>query len=96
MSVEGGHERTLVVNADDFGRSAAINRGVMRAHERGIVTSATLMVRWPAAAPAAELARASELSVGLHLDLGEWEYRDGEWRAVYRGAGGRDRGGRRA
>ena len=76
-------DRTLIVNADDFGRSAAINRGVMRASERGIVTSASLMVRWPAAEAAAELGRERGLAVGLHFDLGEWEYRDGGWRAVY-------------
>ena len=76
--------RRLVVNADDFGRSAAINRGILRAHREGIVTSASLMVRYPAAAPAATAARANpKLGVGLHLDLGEWEYRDGAWRSVY-------------
>jgi predicted glycoside hydrolase/deacetylase ChbG (UPF0249 family) len=74
-------ERILIVNADDFGRAPGVNRGVARAHEQGIVTSATLMVKWPAAEEAADYARRSSLSVGLHLDLGEWEYRDGEWHA---------------
>ena len=41
--------RFLIVNADDFGRSPGVNRGVLLAHERGIVTSASLMVRWPSA-----------------------------------------------
>ena len=76
--------RILVVNADDFGRSPGVNRGIVEAHERGIVTSATLMVRWPAAELAARDARDHpDLSVGLHLDLAEWEYRDGGWRAIY-------------
>jgi predicted glycoside hydrolase/deacetylase ChbG (UPF0249 family) len=76
--------RVLIVNADDFGLSPGVNRGVARAHEEGIVTSATLMVRGPAAEAAAEYARHdSALSIGLHLDLGEWEYRDGEWRTRY-------------
>lgn len=76
--------RCLIVNADDFGQSAGINRGVARAHEHGVVTSASLMVRWPPSAEAAAYARAnSDLSVGLHVDLGEWAYRDGEWKAVY-------------
>jgi predicted glycoside hydrolase/deacetylase ChbG (UPF0249 family) len=80
----GQGERWLVVNADDFGQSPGVNRGVARAHEGGIVTSATLMVRWPAAEEAAAYARTNPaLSVGLHLDLGEWEYADGEWRARY-------------
>jgi predicted glycoside hydrolase/deacetylase ChbG (UPF0249 family) len=76
-------ERVLIVNADDFGRSPGVNRGVIRGHEQGIVTSATLMVRWPAAEEAAAYARDSGLSVGLHLDLGEWEFRDGEWHELY-------------
>jgi chitin disaccharide deacetylase len=76
-------QRVLIVNADDFGRSAGVNRGVIQAHEHGVVTSATLMVRWPAAVEAADYARRSSLGVGLHLDLGEWVYRDGEWEPRY-------------
>jgi predicted glycoside hydrolase/deacetylase ChbG (UPF0249 family) len=76
-------ERLLIVNADDFGRSPGVNRGVIRTHEEGIVTSAAMMVRWPAAEEAAAYCRRSSLSVGLHLDLGEWEYREGEWHARY-------------
>ena len=77
-------DRILIVNADDFGRSPGVNDGIVRAHEDGVVTSATLMVRWPAAERAADYARSREsLSVGLHLDLGEWAYRDDEWRPLY-------------
>lgn len=73
----------LIVNADDFGRSEGVNRGVAMSHEDGVVTSASLMVRGPAAIEAARYARRDPtLSVGLHIDLGEWIYRDGEWRAV--------------
>jgi chitin disaccharide deacetylase len=76
--------RVLVVNADDFGQSAGVNRGIVRAHEEGIVTSASLMVRHPAAAAAATYARGhATLGVGLHIDLGEWMYREGAWAAVY-------------
>lgn len=74
----------LVVNADDLGRSKAINRGIVRAHTHGIVTSASLMVRYPTAAHAVAATREhSRLGLGLHFDLGEWEYHDGEWRSVY-------------
>jgi predicted glycoside hydrolase/deacetylase ChbG (UPF0249 family) len=80
-----GETRYLIVNADDFGLSPGVNRGIIEAHERGIVTSASLMVRWPSAAEAAEYAgRHPELSVGLHLDLGEWIVENGEWRELYR------------
>src|SRR5262245_47771144 len=76
--------RSLIVNADDFGRSHGINRGVIEAYEQGIVTSASLMVRGAAARVAAAYGRAHpELSLGLHVDLGEWIYRDGEWRTLY-------------
>jgi len=49
--------RRLIVNADDFGRSASINQAVIRAHREGILTSASLMVNEPACDEAAALAR---------------------------------------
>src|SRR6185503_13954375 len=77
-------ERSLIVNADDFGLSPGVNAGVARTHEQGILTSASLMVRRPAAAAAAEYAQGTPaLGVGLHVDLGEWARIDGEWKAVY-------------
>jgi chitin disaccharide deacetylase len=63
-------ERVLIVNADDFGASEGISRGIVEAHARGIVTSASLMMTGAAAAGAVELARAHpDLSLGLHWDL---------------------------
>jgi hopanoid biosynthesis associated protein HpnK len=60
----------LVVNADDFGGSVAINRAVIQAHCEGILTSASLMVNGAAAADAVALARRHPgLGVGLHLTL---------------------------
>ena len=71
--------RFLVVNADDLGLSAAVNAGVFEAHERGVVTSASLMVRQGAAEEAAEaFSGYPSLAVGLHLDLGGWDYERGE------------------
>lgn len=76
--------RHLIVNADDFGLSPGVNRGIIKAHLQGIVTSTSLMVRWPAAIEAARLALAHpQLSVGLHIDLCEWTYSDESWRPVY-------------
>jgi len=63
-------QRFVIVNADDFGESAGINRGTIEAHERGIVTSASLMVDQPTTAAAVALARQHpDLSVGLHVNL---------------------------
>jgi predicted glycoside hydrolase/deacetylase ChbG (UPF0249 family) len=66
-------KRYLIVNADDFGYSRSVNRGVIEAHERGIVTSASLMVDRPGAVEAAEYAREhAQLGVGLHVELDAW------------------------
>jgi predicted glycoside hydrolase/deacetylase ChbG (UPF0249 family) len=74
----------LIVNADDFGQSEGVNRGIIAAHEEGIVTSASLMVRWPAASEAAAYARDHPgLGLGLHVDLGEWAFRGGAWEPLY-------------
>lgn len=63
-------ERVLIVNADDFGASDGINRGIVEAHVRGIVTSTSLMVNGVAAAGAATLGREHPgLGIGLHWDL---------------------------
>jgi chitin disaccharide deacetylase len=76
--------RVLIVNADDFGRSAGINVGVIEAHEHGIVTSASLMTRWPAAVDAASYVRGgAPLDLGLHVDLGEWVYTEKGWASRY-------------
>lgn len=76
--------RRLIVNADDFGISPGVNAGIIEAHERGIVTSTSLMTRWPAGRQAAEYARANRrLGVGLHIDLSEWAFRDGQWKPLY-------------
>jgi hopanoid biosynthesis associated protein HpnK len=62
--------RRLIVNADDFGRSASINQAVIRAHREGILTTASLMVNEPAFEEAVAFARQNPtLGVGLHLTL---------------------------
>lgn len=74
---------TLIVNADDFGRCAEITAGIIRGHVEGIVTSTSAMVRHAAAASALrEAAEHPRLGVGLHLDLGEWAFRGGQWVCV--------------
>lgn len=62
--------RRLIVNADDFGRSASINQAVILAHRQGILTTASLMVNEPGLSEAVALAHAHpRLGVGLHLSL---------------------------
>jgi hopanoid biosynthesis associated protein HpnK len=62
--------RRLIVNADDFGRSASINAAVEKAHREGVLTSASLMVNEPGFEEAVAMARSHpRLAVGLHLTL---------------------------
>jgi chitin disaccharide deacetylase len=62
--------KRLIVNADDFGRTAGINRGIVEAHRHGIVTSATVMVNYPAALELRAIARENpRLGLGLHVQL---------------------------
>ena len=64
--------KRLVVTADDFGLSLAVNEAVEQAHREGILTAASLMVSAPAAADAvARARRLPTLRVGLHLVLVE-------------------------
>jgi hopanoid biosynthesis associated protein HpnK len=62
--------RRLIVNADDFGFTAGVNRGIVEAHTHGIVTSSTLMANGRAFEDAVCLAKSVPLlSVGCHVVL---------------------------
>jgi predicted glycoside hydrolase/deacetylase ChbG (UPF0249 family) len=62
--------RRLVVNADDFGFTRDVNRGIVEAHQRGILTATTLMARGRAFDDAVRLARENpSLDIGVHLVL---------------------------
>ena len=64
--------RLLIVNADDLGADVRRNDGILEAHVRGVVTSATLLVTLPGAEDAAKRLKLSPfLGVGLHLNLSE-------------------------
>ena len=59
-----------MVNADDFGLSPGVNRGIIEAHEAGSVTSTSLLANAPGFADAiARANRAPRLGVGLHANL---------------------------
>jgi chitin disaccharide deacetylase len=62
--------RCIVVNGDDLGISPGVNRGIVEAHRRGPLTSASLMVNMAASREAVRLTRElPALSVGLHVNL---------------------------
>ena len=62
----------LIVNADDFGLSEAIDRGIVGAHRDGIVTSASIMACGPAFEHAAAATLENPgLDIGVHLALTE-------------------------
>ncbi len=62
--------RRLIVNGDDFGFSSGVNQAIIAAHERGVLTSTSLMMTGDAVDEAVMLAKAHPtLAVGLHLVL---------------------------
>ena len=62
--------RRLIINADDFGLTGGVNRAIVEAHSRGVVTSATLMATGAAFDGAIALAKENpRLSVGCHVLL---------------------------
>ncbi len=65
--------RKLIVNADDYGRSPGVSRGILEAHRRGIVTSTTVMINQPSVREQFDDALACpDLGVGLHLVFSAW------------------------
>ena len=63
--------RRLIINADDLGINPSRDHGIFETVERGVVTSASLLVNMGDSDRAAELARRMELSTGLHFNLTE-------------------------
>ncbi len=60
----------LIVNADDFGLTAGVNRAIAELHAAGVLTSATLMARATATDEAIEIAHATpSLGIGCHVVL---------------------------
>jgi hopanoid biosynthesis associated protein HpnK len=64
--------KRLIVNADDFGLTAGINRAIMAGHHGGLISSTSLLANGEAFASAVALSRqAPRLGVGVHLNLTE-------------------------
>ncbi len=63
----GADPRLLIINADDFGLTPAVCRGILEAHRRGVVTSTSALVVAPAFDGHSAALRDAGLSVGGHL-----------------------------
>lgn len=60
--------RLLIVNADDYGLTSGVSRGILRAHREGIVTSTSVLTLAPGFREAgAWLAQTPSLGIGVHL-----------------------------
>ncbi|GAB4334982.1 MAG: hopanoid biosynthesis-associated protein HpnK [Leptolyngbyaceae cyanobacterium] len=67
---EQRQHRQLIINGDDFGFSSGVNQAIIDAHQRGVLTSTSLMVTGDAFEEAVALAKAHPtLAIGLHLVL---------------------------
>ena len=65
--------KQLIVNADDYGRTAGVTRGIIQAHLEGIVTSTTVMMNMAQVEDALGLARdCPDLGIGVHLVFTAW------------------------
>lgn len=70
MKSAANRAKRLIVNADDFGLTAGVNRAIIEGHTRGAITSATLMANMPAFDAAVRLAQDHpSLGVGLHINI---------------------------
>jgi chitin disaccharide deacetylase len=64
--------KNLIVNADDLGWTEGVNRGILEAFHRGIVTSTSLLANGEAFAAAVKAAKSAPgLGVGVHLNLSD-------------------------
>ncbi len=62
--------KICIINGDDFGASAGVNRGIIEAYKHGILTSASLMINMPGTEEAVELTAGNTgLSIGLHVNF---------------------------
>jgi len=63
--------RRLIVNADDYGRTPSVSRGICDAHLNGIVTTTTVMINLPGALEDVRrgIECAPALAFGVHLNL---------------------------
>jgi len=67
---DDGEHRAVIVNGDDFGLHPQVNRGILEAHRRGVLTSASVLAAGEAFEDAVAIAKQQpRLEVGIHLAL---------------------------
>ncbi len=60
----------IIINADDFGFSESINKGIIDAYQEGLISSTTIMINMPYAEDAiSKWKENSSLGLGLHVNL---------------------------
>lgn len=71
-SLTTGMDRKLIITADDLGIDEKVNRGIIEAYEKGVLTSTSLLMNAPATQDGIELSKNHPgLEVGLHLSIVE-------------------------
>ncbi|MFO1520311.1 MAG: ChbG/HpnK family deacetylase [bacterium] len=63
--------KRLVINADDFGLSESVNRGIVNCLRNGVVSATTMLANFPASDPALSLVRRHSIDLGWHVNLTE-------------------------
>jgi len=62
--------KKLIINADDFGYRSLINKGIIYAHQNGLVKSTSMLVDRDAFDESVILAKENpNLGIGLHIDI---------------------------
>lgn len=65
--------KRLIINADDYGRTAGVVEGILQAHQQGIVTSTTAMMNMPGIEDALRRVQSyPDLGLGVHLVFSVW------------------------
>lgn len=61
----------IIINADDFGLTSAVNTSILTLAQRGIVKSTTVMTNMASSTACVQLLDIDEFSIGLHINLTE-------------------------
>lgn len=74
-------KKYLLITSDDFGMTHAVNSGILRGFQKGVIKSSNFMVPCPWFYEAASIAKRYDLPIGVHLTLTcDWEFL--KWRPL--------------